>query len=177
MARGLSLDPGATRMGWAVLEPGPTYIASGLLGLPRPFKLVKGKKVKSPFQLHKLSVEEMFTATGNKLFDLYDPDYLVNEILPALGSYAKASTDNELAKASLTVMHTLAFERGIPVHQIAANTVKLRIGGSKDATKVKVRNGVIKALPELAPRIKDWTKIFDEPDGIAVGLAHMNVKV
>ena len=44
----LAIDPGAERCGWALLEDGPTYIDSGILGLPR-----QG----ADFQLYRLELD------------------------------------------------------------------------------------------------------------------------
>lgn len=174
MKRVLALDPGAIRMGWAVLEIGPEYIDSGILGLSR---IRDGEKI--AFQVYKLQLEEYWAHMANVLFNKYRPSGLINEILPAQGSFTAQSTDSELAKVALTSIHTVAFQRGIEIQQIAANSVKKAMTGNGKATKVQVRNGVVELLPTLKPRVKDWTKAdkMDEPDAIGVGLAGLGYRV
>ena len=177
--RGIFIDPGAIRLGWAILETGPKYIASGISGLKRPVMGIKpnGKPKLQPFQEYKLALEDYWGQEGPRLLDLYQPSVLCNEILPAVGGgNFTVATQSELAKTALTCVHVLALERGMEVYQIGANTIKLKVGQSGSASKVRVRNGVIAMLPELAPRIKDWTsaKAMDEPDAIAVGLTYLN---
>lgn len=171
----LALDPGAVRMGWSVLDYGPKYVSSGILGMPRPVMGLdkKGKKIKQPFQEYKLDIEEYFAIEGAKLFER-KLDFLVNEILPAVGGgNFVVATDSELAKTALTCMHVLATERDVAIQQMGATTIKKKVTGNPNATKVAVRNGVVKTFPELKSRIKDWTKIFDEPDAIATGIAYL----
>ena len=85
-----------------------------------------------------------------------------------------------LVNVAMSNVRALAIERGIPVHQIGATTVHKRLVGKrpkgKKITKVQVRNGVIKLLPELEHRKRDWVKHFDEPDAIAVALAFLGYK-
>jgi Holliday junction resolvasome RuvABC endonuclease subunit len=98
--------------------------------------------------------------------------------LPAVGF--NNAIQAELAKAAITTVIAMAFEREIPVYQIAAITVKTRIGGNKRASKVAVRNGAISLLPELEPRKFEWTeakKTMDEPDALGVSLAQLGYRV
>lgn len=169
----LAYDSGAERMGWACLAgdglTAPVYVASGIARFPR------GKK---DYQPYKLELIENWTYVGPAMFSEYNPDAIVCETLPAVGF--NNAIQAELAKAATTTVQAMAFERSIPVFQIAAITVKTRIGGKKNATKVQVRNGVIDFLPELEPRKFEWTdakKTMDEPDAIGVGLAHLGYSV
>jgi hypothetical protein len=98
----------------------------------------------------------------------------VTEALPPFGM---AGAQQYLVNVALTTVQTIAFLYDLPVAQIAAKTVHAKIAinprRAKKVTKPMVRNGVINLIPELADRKKDWTKVFDEPDAIAVGLAYM----
>jgi Holliday junction resolvasome RuvABC endonuclease subunit len=169
MPRGLAYDSGAERMGWSVLEgdgeTAPKYIDSGIMKVPQ------GKMDYQPYKLHLI---EQWTYIAPAQFVQYRPDFIVGETVPAVGF--NNSTQSELAKAAIITVIAMAYTHGIPVYQIAANTVKKHIGGSGKASKVKVRDGVIYFLPELAPRKFDWQeskKTMDEPDALGIGLAKL----
>jgi Holliday junction resolvasome RuvABC endonuclease subunit len=171
--RGLSFDSGAERMGFAVLEgdgeTAPVYIDSGIKKYPRG---------KTDFQPYKLRLIEHWTFMGPAMLAAYHPDFVVAETVPAVGF--GNTVQAELAKAAITTVLAMAFERSIPVYQIAATTVKKRIGGHGKATKVQVRNGVIQLLPELAPRRMEWQdakKTMDESDALGIGLAELGYSV
>jgi Holliday junction resolvasome RuvABC endonuclease subunit len=157
-------------MGWGVIDgespSPPTYVDSGIFGIER------GKD--ESWQDYKLKLTKFHTSYAVDVISLYQPDVVVSEIIPAIGGHNfKAATQEQLAQAAISGVHAVAFMFDIPVYQVAANTVKKKIGGAGKATKVKVRNGVMELLPVLTPRKSQWTKVFDEPDGIAVGLAWM----
>lgn len=163
----LSFDPGAIRMGWACLTSKPEsliYVDSGIEEIPRSDN--------EPFQVYKLRLIEFWAYHTNYLITKYKPYGIVSEMVPAIGF--ERSVQNQLAKAAITSVQTISCFLDVPVYQIGATTVKKRIGGDGKASKVKVRNGVIEILPELRPRLKDWTKIFDESDAIAIGLAYLS---
>lgn len=166
----LFYDPGAERMGYAVIagdgKTEPRYIDSGIIKCPRYDD--------EGFQDYKLRLEEFWTYKGPELLEIYKPDVVANEVVPAVGGGSFiVATQSELVKAAITVVHAMAFERDKPVAQISAITIKSKIGKKKTATKVAVRNGVIDLLPELATKKKGWTKVFDESDALAGGLAFL----
>lgn len=169
----LGYDSGAERMGFSCLEgdgtTAPVYIDSGI---------VRFHRGDQDYQPYKLKLIEYWTFVAPSHFALYDPDAIVCETLPAVG-FGNA-VQAELAKAAIITVMAMAIERDIPVYQIAAVTVKTRIGGHKNATKVQVRNGVIKLLPELEPRKFEWTdakKTMDEPDALGVTLTQLGYSV
>lgn len=174
--RVLAYDSGAERMGWSVLEgdgeTAPVYIDSGIAKFPRGGK---------DFQPYKLDLIEHWTYLAPAQFTRYNPDCIAAETLPAVGGgNFTAATQSELGKAAITTVMAMAFERDIPVYQIAAVTVKTRIGGKRGASKVKVRNGVIQFLPILVPRKFEWTdakKTMDESDALGVGLTQLGYSV
>src|SRR3954466_5229517 len=111
MTRVLAYDSGAERMGWAVLEgdgeTAPTYINSGIE------RFARGKKA---FQLYKLNLIEHWTVVAPAQFVYYKPDAIVCETLPAVGGGSfVAATQSELAKASITTVMAMAYERDYPV--------------------------------------------------------------
>ncbi len=162
----LSFDPGAKRCGWACLELGPTYIASGILGLSR----TRNEK-KAEYQEYRLSLIDYWLEEASRLILEYQPSLIVNEIVPVVGGgNFVVATQSQLAATAITTIQAVAMEMGISVRQIGAGHIQRRIGGVKDASKVRVRNGVLALLPELEPRKRELTKPSDESDAIAVGL-------
>jgi crossover junction endodeoxyribonuclease RuvC len=165
--RVLGIDPGAERCGWGVVEGDgqtePKYIDSGVIRLAR--------RPKEEYQPYKLRLIEYWTICGPKLLNDYKPDKVCSEIVPAIGF--NNAVQAQLAQVSIITIQALTIERGFPVTQVGATTVKKRIGRKKDATKVGVRNGMITLLPVLAPRKFEWTKEFDEPDGLAIALTEL----
>jgi Holliday junction resolvasome RuvABC endonuclease subunit len=158
-------------MGWAVLSENsgsPIYVSSGIIACDRG--------AKEDFQPYRLRLIEHTMEEAIELLHTFDPAIVVSEIVPAVGGgNFIAATQSELAKAALTAFQVLSLLYGVELAQLGATTIKARIGGSKKATKVRVRNGVIDALPELVDRRKEWVKVFDESDAIAVGLAYLQI--
>lgn len=167
----LSIDPGAERCGVAIIDSDPlSLVHSSILGLPR-----NG----SDYQLYRLLLIDLWQGLVRGIFNKYHPDTLVSEIVPAPrgGNYGALAQMN-LAATVITTIQSIAFYDKIEVNQIAANKVKLKIGGAGDASKVKVRNGVYQILPETKKLIKyNWSKVFDESDAIAVGLAYLGYNI
>jgi Holliday junction resolvasome RuvABC endonuclease subunit len=172
VSRVLAFDPGGERCGWAALRPGPIYIASGISAYPRP-----DNGVNAQFQVHRLKLIDHWLSKAYDLVTLYEPETVVTEIVP-VGEGA-ARWQLALAATVATTIQCISKLEGIEVVQIGAGKVKKRIGGVKDASKVKVRNGVIELLPELVSRRREWidTKVYDETDAIGLGLAQMGYEV
>lgn len=170
--RVLALDPGAKRMGWACLGDAgtdnpakyPKYYGSGVIGLTRG--------ASEAYQTYRLRLIWHIAQEIDALMMLHQPSHFVSETLPVKG-YNNMSQPF-LAMTAITVAQTIISTTfGMALNQIAAPTVKVRIGGDKKASKVKVRNGVLHLLPELQPKKSRWVKEFDEPDAIAVGLTFL----
>jgi Holliday junction resolvasome RuvABC endonuclease subunit len=162
----LAFDPGATRCGWAFVTTrggAPLYGGSGILGIP---------KVGRDFQSYRLAMERYFIAAIDLILDTYEPERVVNEIVPPIGSGNFVGPQSYLVNIVATVIHNCAFRRGIEVKQISAGSVQKSIairGRSKKITKVQVRNGVIAQFPDLKASIMKMRA--DETDAIAIGLA------
>jgi Holliday junction resolvasome RuvABC endonuclease subunit len=177
MRRQLALDPGAERQGWIVLEEQgknkpPIQHGLGYFGVPRN---VNGSKTK--YQEYRLSVIELWLEQTPILIERYKPDEVVSEIVPPVGGgNFVVATQSQLALCAITTVQAVAIQHGLPVHQIGATTIKANIGGNKKATKVAVRNGVIKLMPELEEFKKEWTKVFEVSDAAATGLTHWGFK-
>lgn len=170
--RVLAVDPGALRLGWALLDDGGDpyrYIESGIYGIERGDD--------EPFQGYRDRLRDYWRALSPTLVERTAPDVLVAELLPAVGAgNFIAATQSELAKTAFLILELEALRQGVRVERIAANTIKKRLTGSGKATKVRVRNAVCEVLPELLSRKADWTTIFDEPDAIGVGLVALGYK-
>jgi Holliday junction resolvasome RuvABC endonuclease subunit len=178
----LAIDPGGIRQGYACVErpedqeenKPPIYHGSGLLGVKR---LSNGKKAE-PYQEWRLRIIEFWAVKAVELLDLFKPDRVVSEIVPVVGGgNFVAATQSQLAATAVTTFQAIAANRGYEIKQIGATTVKAKIGGGKKATKVVVRNGVIKLIPMLADHKKEWTKEFEVPDALAVGLTDLGYSI
>lgn len=174
MIKALSFDSGAERMGWASIwaadrengqPPFPVYHASGILALPQ-------RDLK--FQDYRLELIAELCESIPFLLEFAQPDVVTTETVPAVGSFG--GTQMYLANVACTTVQVIAHQHGLPVKQIGATTVHKHMAPNRNkgqkATKVMVRNGVISLLPELAPRKKEWVKVFDETDAIANGLTY-----
>lgn len=163
----LSIDPGATRAGWAVLgtsgkDGKASYIASGVVHYPRP--------AKRAFQEYRMELSEYWVNEAFDLVEEYNPDVLVSEIVPSRGP--EIMDQLYLANVQITVLHTIALTYGVKVRQVSARSVQAKIAKRKPnlkVTKPQVRNGVIERLPELESHFKG-SKIFEESDALAIGL-------
>src|SRR5690242_7838986 len=95
--RVLAYDSGAERMGWSVLEgdgaTAPVYIDSGI---------EKYRKGKMDHQPYKLKLIEHYTYVAPGHFELFRPDAVVMETLPAVGFNNGVQAD--LAKAAATTV-------------------------------------------------------------------------
>lgn len=173
--RVLSFDPGAKRMGWACLEGGegqePRYLGSGIE------ELIKGADEKD--QEYRLRLIDRWAIRGFEMLERWRPNFVANETFPLFGGEGFSNNvQGKLAQTAITTLQTVCSIYGTPVTQVAAISVKARIGGTKKATKVAIRNGVIEFLPELAPRKKEWTthEKMDETDAIGVGLVALGYR-
>lgn len=163
----LGIDPGAERMGWCLMTYEGEYVDSGCWKQPK----IDGET----YQNYRLRIERESTIIFVSFFEEHDDvTLIVNEILPATGF--SNSVQAYLANVVLACLHSVAAMIAIDVVQIAAISVKVRIAGTKKATKVAVRNSIIQLFPILANRKKDWTKEFDEPDAIAVAASYVKGK-
>lgn len=166
----LALDPGAERMGWAVLEGDhrntPQWIASGIWTTPR---------ADEDFQPYKLRLIKATAKRAEETIGRYMPNEVVAEIIPAVGGgNFVAATQSYLANTAVTVVLGMAEWKFTPIFQVGATTVKKNIGGSKKATKIRIRNAVYDLYPFLRETREElWKKIHDESDAIGVGLTHL----
>lgn len=175
--RVLAVDPGAIRQGIASLyTEGDTVHCDGfgVFGLAR--EDTEGNKI--AYHEYRLKLIQMWLEKSEELLDQYKPEVVVSEIVPVVSSSNfVVATQSQLAATAVTVLQSVAYQHGCQVYQIGATTIKKKIGGHQKATKVGVRNGVIKIMPELQKHKKEWTKVFEAPDAISIGLTHLGYSV
>ena len=173
----LAFDPGADRMGYAVVESGPkevipksgVILGSNIVSLP--------KLDDETYQEHRLRIIKHWSDQAQLLITYFKPDFIANEIVPPTGGTGGNIVHRQKAMAAITTVQVVAIQNHINIQQFAASTVKKAIGGKGTATKVAVRNGVIELLPSTE-RFKDqWKKVFDQSDAFAVGLTALGYKI
>jgi hypothetical protein len=175
--RVLAFDPGADRMGYALLETGPKEVMSGMDLMPGSG--IKGveKQEDETYQAHRLRIIAYWAHTTNDFIKEFKPDIIASEIVPPTGGNVGNVIHRQKAMAAITAVQVVAIQSGIEIKQIAASTIKKNIGGSGKATKVAVRNGVIQLLPSVERFKPEWKKVFDHSDAFAVGLTALGYKI
>lgn len=172
----LSIDPGAERCGWAVLEPGlpgPKVTDSGVFRCPRNDE---------DFQDYRIRLEnEAFYFFLHQLTEV-DATHVVNEIVPAVGGgNFVVATQSYLVNTVVASLHIAAFIHGVWPEQIAARTVQKRVGitgRTGKVTKAGMRNGVVTIIPDLLPHVSakdEWP--WDRWDAIGIGIAYMGYSI
>lgn len=175
----LGFDPGATRCGWACISledenKDVVEYGSGVFGVERKRK---GSKTE-PYQEYRLRLIDFWIRKAAHLLDAYQPDLVVGETVPPIGTgNAAGNIQRTLAATAFTVVMVVARQNSVAVEQIGATTVKARIGGSKKATKVAVRNGVYAIVPDTVRFRKEWVSIWDRSDAYAVALCKLGFRV
>lgn len=170
MTQLLAVDPGAERCGWAILEPGPKLVDSGVAKWPR--------SKDEDFQKYRMRLEH---AAYHHWADLIRDQYIdtvVNETIPAVGF--NVSTQSYLANCVATTLHCAAFGWGCNLSQISARSVQTRIAVRKDTkkiTKAQVRNGVIEIIPGVGKELTHHLMEWDRWDAIAIGLCYLGYKL
>lgn len=171
LKRVLGIDPGALRLGWAVVEIDDTelnYIDSGIMGISRDDD--------EKFAHYRLRLIKYWVKEFEFLDRLECSEWYV-ERLPAVGGgNFIAATQSELAKTVLTVIEALALISRRHVIELESSHIKSRLTGNGKATKVRVRNEVIQVFPELWPRKKELTDTADESDAIGIALVGAGYK-
>jgi Holliday junction resolvasome RuvABC endonuclease subunit len=161
----LSIDPGGERCGWAVLDPGPTYVASGVLSWPRNGQV---------YQSYRMDLTNYARDAFLDLVEIYEPEKVVVEIVPAVGSVGfMSSGQGYIANVVATTMHNIAHQVEVPVEQVSARAWESKIakrGKSKKITKAQIRNGVLVHLPKLKQKLAAHLNEWDRWDSVAIGL-------
>lgn len=169
----LALDPGAERLGYVVLEERegelPLSRASGMVGVKRG--------ADEEYQTYRLRIIDYFIGKADELIRTHNPVVIVNEIIPPVGGNASNQIQRQLALTALTAFQTVGRQSKIELKQIAASTIKAKIGGNRKATKTTVRNNVFVIMPETLIFKKQWVGVYDESDAYAVGLTYLGYNV
>lgn len=166
----VGLDPGAARLGAACVErDGDDYtlVWSDVLGIERGASEDYGD--------YRRRLIEYWLEPKIFLPRTRTESIVVNERLPAIHTRGQFSTQPLLAQVALACIHFWLSEREFSWSEIGANTVKKAVTGNARATKVGVRNGVLKVFPELDQHKKEWPA--DRWDAIAIALAGVKYKV
>lgn len=166
----LSIDPGAKRFGWAVVDFDidenvsyqPSYVSSGVMGVDRGDD--------ETYVLFKNRLVSFFVKEFTTLLEEYEPDLVVFEWLPLVNVGGNLG-QRVLAFAAATTAQVLLVQKNIEYKEIAATSIKATICGTKRASKTQIRNAVLKIFPQLEPRKKEI--VADETDAIAVAIAWM----
>jgi Holliday junction resolvasome RuvABC endonuclease subunit len=175
--RVLAFDPGAERMGYAcvekpLLQEAPICHGYAHFGLEQE---TNGNKLS--FQDYRLALIDYWLGTAEFLLHTYEPEVVVNEIVPPMGGSAANQIQRQLATTALTTVQAVCRAYDIPVTQIAASTVKSKIGGKGKATKVAVRNGVLKIAPQLSKAdfvsSRSGKETADTPDALAIAFTYL----
>lgn len=163
----LNFDPGGEKLGWAVIDQGPAYVQSGVFKWPRSGQ---------PYQEYRVKLTKACRSVVHRLIDFYEPDRIVVEIVPAIGSVGfMQSGQGYIANVVATTIHNVAFERGVEFVQVSARSwesrIALRQTKKEKVTKPKIRNGVLTHFPHLktlmSPAdLKEW----DRWDAMGIGL-------
>ena len=163
----LALDSGALRCGIALIDYSdePIYVHSEIFGVERN---------ETPYQEYRISLMVAYSVKAIALVERYKPDTIVAETLPAVGM---GGIQHQLAATATTAFLASLINKGYAIDQIAASTVKKTVAGSGTATKVGVRNGVIKVFPSLDLKLRGNKTKSDEADAIAVALAFGKLKL
>lgn len=175
--RVLAFDPGADRMGYAVLDSGPKEVSLKLNNVPGSGIVSLTKLDDETYQEHRLRIIKHWEHQTQILISCFKPDFIANEIVPPTGGTGGNIVHRQKALAAITTVQVVAIQNQIKIEQFAASTVKKAIGGQGKATKVAVRNGVIKLLPSTERFKEQWKKVFDHSDAFAVGLTALGYKI
>lgn len=159
----LSMDPGATKVGYAVIhdsDPDSVIVNVGVL-TDRSDKSL-------PYNVRLNEQVDQFTTEFTNIIEQYHVDRVVWEIVPSFGT-GYGSQSRVLATA--TVLKVLTFQQGLPFMEMSPQRWhKMLLGKSKDVKKPEVIAEILKRYPyldQLTP---------DEADAIGIGLMALDAK-
>ena len=160
----LAIDPGFTRMGWA-MWPG---VLDG--GIPDS-GVIEGPN-RDDFDSYSAYVNEgieYFYSTWEENFSLWKWDCVVGERLTPVA----ASTQRVLALIAVSIVKVVAIRHEVEYVEIGATTVKKFVTGNGKATKAQVRRAMVKKYPHiLTSKLGDIP--FDARDALAIGDTYLH---
>jgi len=152
------LDPGSSRIGWAIVDFDETIVSLGSIGPG------KGLGNNIPFNLKMNHIIKSLLDFYEDLLDNKDISHVAWEIVPSFGAMAQ----RELVQASATTLKVLAFQRGLPYQQFTPRSWHKDFMGVAKVTKQEVKAKVLEHSKVLSPLPDDAP--FDTYDAIAIGI-------
>ena len=156
----LTLDPGATSIGWSVLEFEENTVIQVLdFGVfsPPPHEKSDSFSKKSNDEL--VYILQHFSG----LYSQYNITHVVWEIVPMFGQMAQ----NARIIAAASFFKCLCFQRELPFQEYTPREIKKKATGNAKAEKFEMREEVYRRFPTL-PVISDLP--WDAYDAILVGV-------
>lgn len=161
--RVLGLDPGMQRLGFAGVTRSDAdsiyeLITYGLISNPR--------SADSKFNEHLTKSIHQIADDLPRVIDIIRPDIIVSEYVPV----GRLGSNTELVVAAITTCKVVAYQFGIPWHDVGANTVKVKFTADAKATKVRIRNEVFDRFPIVEERHikikKEQKQAGDKAEGL-----------
>jgi Holliday junction resolvasome RuvABC endonuclease subunit len=164
----IGLDSGAKRLGISVIDKHK----NGSLDLIYSDIFVTNQEPTEKYMEYKSRLCTSTAPLALELFMDIEPDLIIAEQIPIIFSSGNPS-QRILGFGLMCALQALSVDQNWEWKEIAATTVKKKITGNGKATKVAIRNAVIKQFPELAERKKELTDVADEADAIAIALSQI----
>lgn len=160
------IDPGAEHFGWGLIDVSDhlIYVDSGITEVHRG---------NHDYQHYRMRVLKSAYNDAEEKLSKYNFDIVVSEIVPPTGGSTPNLVQRQLALTAVSAFQAVAYENGIAIHQLAANTVKKFIAGKGDASKAQVRRGVFHWFPQIQDLRTPWPA--DESDALAISIAFANL--
>lgn len=134
----LGIDPGMIHLGYGAIEQKES------LTLTR-FGMIHTPRTDQKFNEFLNEGIEHITSEFPRVLMFTEPDVIYAELVPP----GRLGSNSELVASAITVCKVVAFQFGIPWHDIAESTWKSKFVGTKDSSKAKTRNAVFAKFPEM----------------------------
>jgi crossover junction endodeoxyribonuclease RuvC len=167
--RVLGIDPGAKRLGWAVVgtdDAGYSLEESGVVTLEQ--------RADEKWGAYRRRLIQHWAREFPLLLAWEKVDAVIFELQPPMGMNG---VQQQLAKTVRDTLQAVCEMHKYDWTEYSPVTIKKNITGKGKATKVGVRNGVIAVFPELESRKKELTDVAEESDAIAIALVGLGYKV
>ena len=135
----MGLDPGFKRLGFGVLETKKDEISLITYGV------ISNERDDATWNQHLNQGIAWIATELPRLIDRSRPSIIVAELVPP----GKLGSNDALVTAAVTTCKVIAFQFGVPWHDIAASTVKKQLTGDGRATKARVKNSVFDLFPSV----------------------------
>ena len=159
----LSLDPGSSKVGWAIVNFEGDIVSLGFIS---PSKGLNGN---IPFNLKmNLIIKDVLGHFDDLLYNRYrEITHVAWEVVPSFGKMGQ----RELVQATANTLKVLTFQKGLPYQQFTPRDWHKKFVGKASCTKDEVKKLVLmenlkrpadKQIPDDLP--------YDTYDAIAIGL-------